>query len=178
MTRKEKKQLALAYHEAGHAVACYWFKLPFKAVTIEPFISGEKKGSLGMLLPGANWIAHGSETFPHLLRDLAGFVAQTRFQGKLSPHLHIQRLYKTTDAKKVLKWIRRFLPDNNCLPSDEKLTKAEKMAFLKWVLMRTEKLLMRKDPWNCIKAVAKELNEEYTLTELEVKKICEEVLKK
>jgi len=100
----------VAYHEAGHAVACIWFELPVDRVTI---IADEERGSLGhvehdfgdpdalhseieLLLyeqapksevpKGVDWLDHEllerSFIEKHATVALAGAAAETRWCGR------------------------------------------------------------------------------------------------
>jgi len=179
LAREEKKQLAIAYHEAGHVVAHYWFKIPFKAVTIKPHIL-ECKDLRGIVLTGNSALRVPSrkrkespifkeKCFRHVLISLVGAIAHARFLGKPLNFEEIKK-YRSTDFTGAIVWA------GNALPISDMPKGKERTAFLKWVFLRAKRLFMWSDPWKCIKAVAKKLNEEYTLTEPEVKKICKEIL--
>lgn len=79
-----KKQLAVAYHEAGHAVISYWLNIPFKYVTI--VVNEDALGHMKSW-PMPTWFKPDIEMSPRIkdklekeiMVFLAGHVSEKKF---------------------------------------------------------------------------------------------------
>ena len=89
ISTKEKRRRAIAataYHEAGHAVAAWWFCLKYKHVTIRP-----NADSLGHMLHSVpNWFRPDIESSDrvflraqrHIITSFAGQLAEAKLRGR------------------------------------------------------------------------------------------------
>jgi hypothetical protein len=160
--RITKRLTSTAYHEAGHAVAHYLLKRPFKYVTIKP-----EEGSLGHLMPCdlplslREVIEFGEpeESLPILEKlimiNFAGNAAiaiwtgRNNWQGARGDFQNIAQQYC------------------RCCRSPD-----EETAFLKWLSIRTRNLIGCSLHWPVVEAVAQALLTHERLTSRQVKEIA------
>ena len=147
-----------AYHEAGHAVACYFLHFPFKYLTIEP-----EEDSLGHV----KRFPHPKSFHPDYEGDTktlnriekniifcyAGSAAEFILTGKL-------KIGGESDAQNA-----RDLADHYCGGPEET------EAFLKWMWERTINWVHFY--WDAVEALAQELLKKRRLTSKEAEQIIE-----
>jgi ATP-dependent Zn protease len=149
---------ATAYHEAGHAVARYFLRLPFRYVTIRA--RGDADGYV-MTRPfpraSRDRIQFGGATandvqrvYDEVVTDLAGFIAQRRALGDADPE---QSYSDTHGAVGLL--------DRVCGSNEE----VEACAH--WLWVRACGLIEAR--WAIVEAVATALLEARTLTARQVR---------
>lgn len=117
-----KRLLATAYHEAGHAIASFWLRVPIKRISIEP---DPGKGSIGHVAHfgwnlGTSFAEIESGEIPPRVRDkienqvivfLAGGFAAKRFTGCWNnAGISSDRQSAIELAQRVAGWGKTFAP--------------------------------------------------------------------
>lgn len=162
---KLKSEQKTAYHEAGHAVASWIFRHKFSFVSITP-----TEDCLGMVKHPDSYlknfdpdIDNSRKTLHRLEREiiilLAGLVAETFFVGRhdwqgASP-----------DYRDVVDLALYATGSGD-----------EATAYIKWLSIRTERLLRAPRQWEPIKALAKELMIHKKINYQKAKEIMEHAL--
>ena len=153
--RRAKEHHAVAYHEAGHAVAAWCKELKFRYVTVKPDAGA---GSLGHVLCGfPKWFQPDVESSDrirlhaerHIIVNFAGQHAETRFRGK-RPRYGMYR-----DNKQTVE-LASYLFD-----LEETME-----AYLHYCFLASRDLVATN--WAAIKAVAAALLERQTLSRRDV----------
>lgn len=151
---------ATAYHEAGHAVACYILHRGFRYVTIRP-----DRECLGRVmqtpLPDSFWIADlGIDTRARriaereIIIDFAGEAAGAIWRGR-----HNWRSSRA-DFQSVTELTGRV-----CNTPDEE------EAFARWLAIRARDMIACPMNWEQVKAVAKALLDKQHLSSRQVRQI-------
>ena len=167
MTRKHSKQLiATAYHEAGHAVAAHFLKIPITKVTIEP-----DDDSLGHVRrknlprPVYEALRSGGLTLHmidkierNIIMPLAGGAAERRHRGRSN------YVGSWQDRDRVVDFVDRLSASGE-----------EASAYYRLQLVRARGLIESK--WYAVEAVAQALLAATTLTGEDVKRIVHEAMR-
>jgi ATP-dependent Zn protease len=150
---------ATAYHEAGHAVAQYYLRLPIRKVTI---VSDKEKGTLGhceskgpLYLKGIDLDispAKQDRIFRKIQALLAGNVAQQRFNKR-----SVRKWHASSDYRKAVDLAIRVTDTDGV------------RLLLGWLRHGTECLVQTR--WREIEAIAAALLERKTLTGDEIREI-------
>lgn len=155
---------AMAYHEAGHAVASVILSLPFQAVTIRAL--DERQQATAWPTPDAAQVQHEvgagcawrARMQDYLTRILAGDQAEARW-----------RLRRTRRPE----W-----RSDRTLACDLALTLTsspeEASALVAWLTLRARNLAAKPDVWPGVAAVATALLERETLSATEVRMLFEQ----
>ena len=159
MKKQSKKLMSVAYHEAGHAVAAFFLKIPLASVTIVP-----KEGVLGLAqfkMPGwvktkldegvANDAKLDAWIKNHIVATLAGMNAEKLFTGRANHGGAMHDNETVADLAMVV-----------CSSS------AEIDAYLKWLGIKTQQFTKTPFFRAGVEAVAQELMQCNTLTSREV----------
>jgi ATP-dependent Zn protease len=166
MARRRRKLETVAYHEAGHAVACFRLKRPFKYVTIVPddeFHGHVKTGKTPKWFQPDVEVDRKTERWiqREILADFAARAAEHRHTGRASWRDASQDLRNASNLADYLygsaREVRKYLSD--------KIKEAE--AFV-----------AEPSNWILIEAVAVALMERQTLSAQQVKEVCREALLK
>jgi hypothetical protein len=148
---REKRRMATAYHEAGHAVV-YWSRnRPFEYVTIKP---GE--GSLGHVKGFEHTFKDGWVYVDALLCTLAGNVAEKRLTGRSNNVGARSDFFKAIDYARGADPLSGGYAENDPLPQ----------YLVKGAFKQLDIIISWW--WPAITAVAEALLERETLTESEV----------
>jgi hypothetical protein len=143
---------AIAYHEAGHAVAALLLHRPLRYVTIVP---DKERGILGYDLTPRRRTSLERE----IMVFLAGEVAEEEFRGWRN------RVGSRSDYAKAHSYARAICE-----------TAEEAVAYLAWLRVRTANQILGPGPWLIIEAVAAELLVRERLTVAEVRAVRSRVL--
>ena len=161
--------MATAYHEAGHAVASFHVNIATKVVSIKP--DGESLGhhsTWSYLTRDERTALENSDRFEYGATKatqkvinrgvilLGGCAAEKMFTGRRNAVGAASDLDKFNDLTGML------------IPGD-----AERLAFQRWLMRRTETLLA--EQWNYVEAVAVALRDHTTLTGEEFRKVIARV---
>ena len=156
---KYSRLKSTAYHEAGHAVACYFLHFPFKYLTIEP-----EKDTLGHV-----------KRFPHPKSFHPDYEGDTKTLNRIEKNIITS--YSGSAAEFILtgkynsgggtdSQYARELADHYCGGPEET------EAFLKWMWERTINWVQNPDfHWDAVEALAQELLKKSRLTSKEAKQI-------
>jgi hypothetical protein len=152
---------AVAYHEAGHAVAAWLLNIPLRKVTIVP--EGDALGYVlrcgvafpkrvreafefgGMSDRDEAWAYYIAER--HAVYCIAGNEAQNRFNPR-----SVRNCHSKSDRKSALAGLCR-LADSKAIP-----------LYWRILKMRAEKLFDNPSNWKAVKALAETLMERKTLS--------------
>jgi hypothetical protein len=147
-----RKMEAVAYHEAGHAVAALLLHRPLRYVSIVP---DKERGILGYdLMPRRRTLLERE-----IMVLLAGEVAEEEFRGWRN------RVGARSDYDKAHKCARAICE-----------TDEEAVAYVTWLRVRIANQILGPVPWSIIKAVAADLLVRERLTVAEVRVIRSRVL--
>lgn len=159
----------VAYHEAGHAVACYLLHKPFHYVTIQ---GEDLEGTLGHVMP---WDAPASIrpdiTMTARIRDWIERDVMVSFAGQvademagyspLDPNYYGQRGDNASVIDRA----------SYVAQGDEQLE-----HYLAWLLARTKDMLALPWHWAAVEAVADALQERRRLSGREARRITREAI--
>jgi ATP-dependent Zn protease len=147
----KRQELAIAYHEAGHAVACHFFHVKVKSASIVPK-KGEYQGCVqheGMfrgLRPDIEVSGRARlQIERNIVISLAGAAAQRRHNKKSWRSYH-----SSSDFHYAVK-----------LASHVCLSKADSEAFLHWLEVRADELIANQ--WSAVQRIANVLLERKTV---------------
>lgn len=142
---KKERLRRTAYHEAGHAVACYELRVKFKYLTI---IQDEDRNSLGHILinrfyenfkPDMQEVSNIRQRIEKIvMTDFAGVIAEKIYAGR---HNWRGARSDTHEAVDMLDYL---------VSSSKELT-----AYADWLMIRTEQMLSFN--WYKVEALAEEL---------------------
>ena len=154
---------AIAYHEAGHAVACITYRIRFKTVTIVP-----AENTLGRVAHPQHWTGNWRpdadssnrarmkmERYVKMIS--AGDIAQSWVTKKLdNPEC-------ASDIEKAANWVSYFAGDSE-----------EAGDYLGRLFDQAREDLSEPGPKAAVRAVAERLLEKETISSVEARAVCRE----
>ncbi len=157
------KQLkAIAYHEAGHAFACWKLGVGIRSVTIKPDADSLGYVHHNNVIKNDGRNSNSMRTrisFENdILISLAGPEAERRFAGR-------------TNHDSAWGDFKHASYSANLIGGDG----AGADLFLKWMSYRAKDLVTKNGNWRAIRALASELLKKETLKGKEIKEIFEEI---
>ena len=156
---KNSRLKRTAYHEAGHAVACYFLHLPFKYVTIEP--EGDTLGHLKPFPSPKSFNPEIDDEIKTLIRIEKNII--TYYAGKAVEFILTKKSNKIVGSDDQNAW------DLACYYCGGP---EETEAFLKWMWERTINWVQNPDfHWDAVEALAQELLKKSRLTSKEARQI-------
>lgn len=166
--RNERRLLATAFHEAGHAVAGHALEIPFRYVTIAP-TEGVSLGHVQGFRMGKK-LAESLGTYDVSPRQrdrverevmvfLAGSIAEARYTGRRN------QWGASADYRLAVDLAERIAPIG-----------AELDAFLAWLHKRTENLFARPHLWAAVEGLSAALMERGRLSRDETRQIIYETV--
>jgi ATP-dependent Zn protease len=148
-----------AYHEAGHAVAHYFLRLPFKSVTIKP--SAEYKGRIvggkipKSFRPDTTWDYRTERRLEReMIALLAGLAAVKRLTGRNSWRGGGKDVSSAID-------LAMYVGGDSDGVS----------AYLSWMIQRARGFMRNPLHWHCVEVLAKELIKRRTIKAREARNI-------
>lgn len=156
----DKRKSAVAFHEAGHAVAAVFLNVPVKSATI---VRGP--GYLG-LVQYKNVLARVNPDTEGMSDRVRSRIERCIIVGLAGPLAQ-----KRAFPRSLRKWhSHRDYADACDLAVRVSGSAASATAFLKWLETRTGDLLDTR--WQCVERVAAELLRRNTLEAAEIEKLC------
>jgi ATP-dependent Zn protease len=160
--KKHSLRERTAYHEAGHAVSHFVLRVPFRYVTIKPDIEKHTLSHVYGVFP--------KKFNPELNRDIR---TRTRVEHEIMTSLagHIAEKIASGRTDNVGASF-----DNHAavdLASYVTSSDGEMNAYLEWLRIRTESLLLLPLHWDMIEEVANALMKRETISAKDAKKIMQ-----
>lgn len=155
-----------AYHEAGHVAACYFLRLSFKSISIEP--KGDFLGVVnGCEVPKSFQpdLDTSSKTRDRIEREILCTLAGGAAEARLAGRKNWRGAGGDVDACTNLALY---------IGGDEE----EASAFINWMIVRAKNWVKRELYWCAIATLAKELLEKHTIKAKEARSIIREAIQK
>jgi ATP-dependent Zn protease len=162
---RPKRDEAIAYHEAGHAVVAHALG---QAVPLVSFVPDEEDDSLGRCHQNlmGEWFRPDSDTSGRTRNTIekrviilfAGFHAEARFTGR--------RNYK------VASWDRGAAADILSYLTQDR--EEELRAYLAWLDVRSKDMVNSPMNWRAIEYVARELLARRQLNGKDIRRLCQQ----
>jgi hypothetical protein len=162
MSPQNNKRRQTAYHEAGHAVACFLLRRGFRYVSIEP--DGDSLGRLLEACPTGSFrpdVDAGSRA-----RAFAERLIMVRLAGDAAENLHRGKhswCGARGDFHAVLDLTSYFCGDVE-----------EEAAYARWLAIRIRNMLRSKPNWALVRATAAALLKRGHLSYREARKVMRE----
>jgi hypothetical protein len=155
----------MCFHEAGHALACYLYKIPIRAVTVEP--DARYIGNVSMNIRDARQRLEGWHE--RRARSLAERIIRACVSGQIA-----EKRYSTKSF-----WKNHSRHDwDIAIDVADKFSGSlkEAMAWCHYLYLNMENELLGERNWNVIKALAKELRSRKTIRGFEARRLIEKTL--
>jgi hypothetical protein len=164
-SRDDLEFRAMCFHEAGHALACYLYRIPFGAVTVG--LDGRYIGKVSISIRDAfkrleRWDKRGARSLAErIIRAcVSGQIAEKKYSTKSSWKNHSR--YDWEIVERVADKFSGSLK--------------EAVAWSHYLYLNTEDELLCKSNWNTIKTLAKELRKHKMIGKTKARRLIKQTL--